>query len=303
MTQYSMSFIAKIYRLFEVCLEVSELEYNSNKKIEKELKNPHFSMEELSEVNDEFEKQLEKLKSDFNLLLFYVFKESRNENFYFTDCPFQVYQNFYKKRKSHFLRYNFDALEKDFITLELSKFQNPNFKKGLSFSYKDLNEYLLNYNHKKFNFNALRRQSNKFEPIISFNKKYLRLNYSRLFCPTEAWTFSLHRKMEFLSQKLACLEEVQTEPDPKSDPPTNLFTTNQSVLLLDQLGVFASPYFENIAKSKQAEILSRLLGKNTKNIKSAIEKLDKSASEVGQGFTRDMAKIQAIFNQLESPVE
>ena len=109
--------------------------------------------------------------------------------------------------------------------------------------------------------------------------------------------------MEFLSQKLACLEVVQTDPEPNLEAPTNLFTTNQSVLLLDQLGVFASPYFENIAKSKQAEILSRLLGKNTKNIKSAIEKLDKSASEVGLGFTRDMAKIQAIFNQLEYPVE
>ncbi|MFD1315172.1 hypothetical protein [Namhaeicola litoreus] len=303
MTQYSMSFIAKIHHLFELCLEVSELEYNSNKKIEKELKKPHFSMAELNELNTGFEKQLEKLKSDFNLLLFYVFKESRNENFYFTDCPFQVYQNFYKKRKRHFLRYNFDAREKDFICLELSKFENPNFKKGLSFAYKDLNEYMLNFKQTKINFNALRRQANKFEPIISFNKKFLRLNYARLFCPTEAWTFTLQRKMEFLTQKLACLEELQIKPETISETPSNLFTTNQSVLLLDQLGVFASPYFENIAKSKQAEILSRLLGKNAKNIKSAIEKLDKSAFDVGQGFTRDMAKIQAVFNQLEYPVE
>ncbi|MBC5836719.1 hypothetical protein [Flavobacterium muglaense] len=80
---------------------------------------------------------------------------------------------------------------------------------------------------------------------------------------------------------------------------TNQLTVNQAVILLDKLGLFNSPKIENMPNTKKAILVSQLIGKNEKNIKTAIEKLELKQSELGAGYQRDLDKVQQLLNNLE----
>ncbi|MBU0942106.1 MAG: hypothetical protein KKD36_11825 [Bacteroidetes bacterium] len=80
---------------------------------------------------------------------------------------------------------------------------------------------------------------------------------------------------------------------------TNQLTVNQAVILLDKLGLFNSPKIENLPNTKKAILVSQLIGKNEKNIKTAIEKLELKQSELGAGYQRDLDKVQQLLNNLE----
>lgn len=80
---------------------------------------------------------------------------------------------------------------------------------------------------------------------------------------------------------------------------TNQLTVNQAVILLDKLGVFSDKAFDNVSNVKKAKLISQLLGKNWKNIKTSIESLEKRQSELGSGYQRDLDKIQKLLDNLE----
>ena len=92
--------------------------------------------------------------------------------------------------------------------------------------------------------------------------------------------------------------QVANEAEAKENKPKQL-STNQAVILLDKLGVFASNYLANQPNTKKAKIISQLIGKNEKNTKTAIENLEKKQSDLSSGYNSDIDKIQAILDKLE----
>ena len=80
---------------------------------------------------------------------------------------------------------------------------------------------------------------------------------------------------------------------------TNQLTVNQLVILLDKLGLFNSPKIENLPNTKKAILVSQLIGKNEKNIKTAIEKLELKPSEIKPNYQKDLDKVQQLLNNLE----
>lgn len=79
---------------------------------------------------------------------------------------------------------------------------------------------------------------------------------------------------------------------------TNQLTVNQAVILLDRLGLFNSSKIENLPNTKKAILVSQLIGKNDKNIKTAIEKLELKPSEIKPNHQRDIDKIDRILENL-----
>mgnify|MGYP003675137502 CR=1 FL=1 len=75
-------------------------------------------------------------------------------------------------------------------------------------------------------------------------------------------------------------------------------TVNQIVLLLQEIGFFNHPKIENASKVKQSELISSLTGLNDKNIKTAIQKLDKKPSELGENYQKDIDKIGYVLDNL-----
>lgn len=80
---------------------------------------------------------------------------------------------------------------------------------------------------------------------------------------------------------------------------TNQLSVNQAVILLDKLGVFTDKTLDNVSNVKKAKLVSQLLGKNWKNIKTSIESLEKRQSELGSGYQKDLDKIQKLLDNLE----
>lgn len=76
-------------------------------------------------------------------------------------------------------------------------------------------------------------------------------------------------------------------------------TVNQAIILLDKLGVFSDKTLENLPNTKKAELLGLLLGRNVKNIKTSIEKLELKPSEITPNYQKDIDKIQRILDNLE----
>lgn len=76
-------------------------------------------------------------------------------------------------------------------------------------------------------------------------------------------------------------------------------TVNQAIILLDKLGVFSDKTLENLPNTKKAELLGLLLGRNVKNIKTSIEKLELKPSEIKPNHQRDIDKIERLLNNME----
>lgn len=68
---------------------------------------------------------------------------------------------------------------------------------------------------------------------------------------------------------------------------------------MDKLGVFNTNYLSRLPNTKKAKIISQLLGKNEKNIKTAIENLEKRQSVLGVNYVDDIDKIQQLLDNLE----
>jgi hypothetical protein len=79
----------------------------------------------------------------------------------------------------------------------------------------------------------------------------------------------------------------------------NQLSVNQAIILLDRLGLFSSTMLENLPNTKKAKLISQLIGKNDKNIKTAIEKLELKASEIKPNHQRDIDKIERLLGNLE----
>ncbi len=95
------------------------------------------------------------------------------------------------------------------------------------------------------------------------------------------------------------ISKTMNSENNEKDSNTKQLTVNQAVILLDKLGMFNSNYFSRLPNTKKAKIISQLLGKNWKNIKTSIESLEKRPSELGTGYQNDLDKIQDILDNLE----
>lgn len=80
---------------------------------------------------------------------------------------------------------------------------------------------------------------------------------------------------------------------------TNQLSVNQAIILLDRLGFFSSATIENLPNTKKAKLISQMLGKNEKNIKTAIEKLETKPSKLNPNYQNDIDKVERILNNLE----
>jgi len=292
-----MSFIAGIHHFLMLCLEINELEYNSNCKIENILNGLNFDFEAIDTINKRREAELGKLKYRSGILLQHIFKRSHSENFYFFDCPLKVYENHYEKRKLLFLKLNRDCVERDFIKTELQHLAHPATKKNITFNFSCVNEYLEKNDKELIDFDRLKNACYSLNSFITFDENIGTINYSGLAADLESAAFTSRQKIEFLKNKLKKFKKKEVlNPEPEAPPkkPEQL-SVNQITIFLDLLGVFANPMFENLSRNKQAKAISLLVGKNSKNIKSAIENLDKPPSENGPGFSKDLARVEALI--------
>lgn len=296
MSESITSFQSVLTDFFELCLHLHKLESRNDRQIQELIAGGNFSYKNLDDINLAFENDFNQCKNRGAALLEQLYFLSEEENFYFFDCTFHVYKQHYKLRKQAFMQKSPDAREIDFIQLELKNLNHPGCKRILEFPAKTMCKACSNLKRTTPDADKLCKLLENGSGILFLNKETVLVNYSRLLPPRAPWQYSNTRKIDFLEKKLKkILTKKTSTPALPETTPDSVLTTNQSILLLDHLGIFASGYFENFTKNKQAEILSKVLGRHTKNIKTAIEKLDKPATSVSKVFERDALKIEQLL--------
>lgn len=247
-----------------------------------EYKNPEQYQERLNEI--------ESIKSSIRFLIDKLYVSSVDLNFYYFDCPSKVYINHFENRKSSYFEKNIDADEKDFLFHEIQYLNNAYGNRYLELDFLECHPYneYIDYEEKykisirkKFEFLAERLKEFNLTVYIKEDTAIYGDYGSQISYGTEG----------IISE----LVEEKIIEEPKSE--TQL-TANQIILLLEEIGFFRHPKIVNATKVKQAELISLITGLNEKNLKTRIEKLEKSLSVNGTNYQRDIDKINKILDDL-----
>lgn len=292
-----MPFIARIHHFLKVCMTINELENSTKTDVDQLENSDFFNVEIVRRIKDSYQNEFSKLKRTSEILLRYFYKKSKKENFYFFDCPFEVYINHFETRKMKFLESNIDSEEIHFVQQEINHLEQPTKYKTIKIKYRCINKYLEYNGNEAIDFSRFKQTDYSYNSAIYFNEKSVTINYSKLLSSNITWQYSYQKKLEFLdSRKQEIKEKKKTIPALKENTiKSNQLTINQALILLDKFGIFTSNSLQNVSRRKQAEIISLLIGKNAKNIKISIEKLDKSPSENGKRYQSDITKIESLL--------
>ncbi len=294
-----MPFTARISHFLKVYITINNMENRLKKEVDKLVHTDFFNVDIVRSAKDSYYNEYQKLRSTSDVLLRYFYRKSKKENIYFFDCPFEVYINHYDPRKTKFIESNIDAKEIHFIQKEIDPLNQPVKHKTIKIKYRYINKYLQNKGNEVIDFSRFKEADYSYNSVIYFNEKSVTINYSKLINSNTTWQYSYQKKLEFLNDKLVEItEEKKMVPVKKANRQrSNQLTINQTVILLDNLGIFTNnSIFKNSSKKQQAEIISLLIGKNAKSVKIAIEKLEKSPSENGKRYQSDLHKIEYLLN-------
>ncbi len=255
---------------------------------------------QFSEAYQDIKKKFDDLKekkASFYFDIDDIYKLSIENNYFYFDCPLQVYQNHFDNRFLEFKENSIDADLLDFIKYEIEVFNNPEPNRILK-------EVPVNFISATVNYSDLFSANfNNYE--ISFNKK---INFLSEKAKQFGYKVSIEKGSSFYNEytelTISERDAVYLTPIPKEElqqviqEKQNQLTANQIVLLLQEIGFFTHPKIEDASKVKQAELISSITGLHQKNIKTNIQKLDKSVSGNGANYQKDIDKINKILDDL-----
>jgi len=299
MPKYSMPFIAKIHRFLRVCLEINQLEINKVTNQNYTYNYAQDSCEIYYNSPNNYKIEIEKLNHTSDVLLRYIYKKSVEENYYFFDCPAEVYINHYENRKRRFLNNYIDSNESDFVNAEIKNLENPKQYQIITIKYKCINKFLAKKNKEFINFNHLRASKNSNSNIIEFKQKSAIINYTQLIKTNDTWKYSHRNKIKFLKLKLVEIKEnsLSQLPEKSEDLNSKQLSTNQIVILFDKVGIFSLPAFDSAYKAQLNTLLSDVLNKNSSKIKKSIRKLENTT--VTKNYQDDIDKVDQLLMNLK----
>lgn len=196
-------------------------------------------------------------------------------------------------KKDDYLEYAIDIIsktpfaKKDSCNIDkwLNKF-NVDIQEFPKFSNAELNEWLGKYYNSRIPYDLKERDF-----ILDIQIDF--------YC--YASMMEANKMIDFLESKKnnkTVAMPIQNNDNDVEDNAKQL-SVNQVVILLDKLGVFTLDILEDLPNTKKAKLISQLIGKNDKNIKTAIEKLELKPSEITPNYQKDIDKIQRILDNLE----
>lgn len=231
-----------------------------------------FSKSENTDSDDSFsEFIIRSMKQDIVELFVRLQKASIDDDHFFINSPYKVYENHYEERLDDFKEKNVDADEVDFLKKEVERVNE---------------ERTLHINNSSFTL----------PEIIELDEKI---------------DISKKKKLQFLEDKLSELGynlQITSNEDsgyayfieilkaPDQDSTNNKqpqLTANQAVILLSRAGFFEQSPIEDLTLNKQSKIVSKLIGKDRKNISDYIRKLDSTSPS--DNYKKDMEKIDDLL--------
>lgn len=278
-----------------------------NEKIANEFQSSgDFSEDNYTEIQFRYDLDQNAISWTIQKLLDKLYIQSAKDNYYYFDCPAKVYTGNYKERLLQYQEYSVDGDEEDFLVYEVEYLTTPFnqrfFEQNNSkYWYNDLIEYEEKYKvsiRKKLQFLSEKlKKYGKYIEIIEDSTLRDPMTNEFKAIGTDAVISNLE-KTNVINQDLEAVSETKDSSSLKSKK-ENQYTANQIILLLQETGFFVHPKIEKATKVKQAELISRITGLNSKNIKTRIQNLEKPLKDLGKNHQNDIDKIDDILNNLE----
>lgn len=220
-----------------------------------------------------------------------LYKESLILDYYYFDCPSSLYIKNYESRKKEYFDINIDADEKDFIFSEVKYFNNSKLNRAfffdsiLPYPYSDYIEYEDRYK------TSLTRK-------LEYLSKKLEIYNLVIDIQEDTDLYDEYNNLISYGTEATIRTKINKETEPTQTKPKKQLTANQIILLLEEIDFFRQQKIVNAPKVKQAELVSLITGLNEKNIKTRIEKLEKSLLVNGTNYQDDIEKINKILDNL-----
>lgn len=190
----------------------------------------------------------------------------------------------------------------DHLEFKINEVEKCNYDKNADINYikKWFNEYQIGLDpilNNSFDGNPfehiLNTHYNDLEKSsLEKDKTYnAQLDFYQYFC-----RYYANELIAYFKSKMTNIESFIFETESEN---INQLSVNQAIILLDKLGVFNDKALENLSNVKKAKLISQLIGKNEKNIKTAIQKLELKPSEITPNYQKDIDKIERILENLE----
>jgi hypothetical protein len=201
-----------------------------------------------------------------------LYRKSIKDNFYFFDCPLDVYKDTFDTRFTEFKKINIDADKVDFMKSEFKKLYQANSNRIME----------------TVNYHAFSTGIESFNISIKKKRDYL--------------------KKELKKKRVYILNEPLENVSPYEDVPlddevrfgerdiTGVLTSNQVVILLDNAGFFVNANIEDKTQGEKAELISMITGYNVKNVITNIGRLELKPSEISKNYQKDLDFIDSILN-------
>lgn len=277
--------LPKLLSCFKETFEINQLIQKEN--IGKDIFDSYYE----SDLYKEKINKIQDLDTTIGILIGRLYKTSLNLNYYYFDCPSQVYLNHIEEREKIYFDENIEADEKDFLLNEIQYFNNPEVNRSLDFGNFDCYSYGKYIDYEE-----------RFKITIRKKLEYLsqRLEKYNLTVDIQEETNIVDDNGNMIGYGTEAIvkTKIDTEIEPTETKSKNQLTANQIILILQEIGFFIHPKIEDASKVKQAELISLITGLHQKNIKTNIQKLDKSVSGNGANYQRDIDKINQILDDL-----
>jgi hypothetical protein len=107
--------------------------------------------------------------------------------------------------------------------------------------------------------------------------------------------------LNFLNKKIVAINTQSQNKNlsKESSKKTNQLSSNQIVILLDQLQIFVDSKMNKLPKIKQAELISLITGLNSQNLRKNIGNLEKKPSKLNEKYQKDNDKIKQILERFK----
>lgn len=252
--------------------------------------------EQINPESIKLEDELSILREQIPQLINELYEFSRVKNLFYFDCSSEVYKNHYEERYVVYKKEAPEAGELDFLKSEINYLSNP-FQNRLLNKKHNYNKYIDYIDRYKI---SLRKKLEFLNPKIE--KYNYRISYEEdIFIGEVGIDYKEGTKIFLNKLEKEISNQIKEEENENisNTKKTKQLTTNQIILLLERLQFFSLKELKDQPKTKQSELLSKITGLNSKNLKTSIQNLEKKPSQLKPNHQNDLDKIQDILDNLE----
>lgn len=167
-----------------------------------------------------------------------------------------------------------------------------------------INQWLIKFNEKIENFPF--PENIEIRQYLKINHKASHLSHDQSMqvwnIQIKFYVYACMKEAKKIINYINSFENTNNSTEEKtSNKPNkpNKLTSNQIVILLDKIGLLTNVFFETLPNTKKAYVLSLITGLNEKNLKTAIERLEKTPKELNDNYRKDIKLVEEIFENLQ----